>query len=450
MKLKTISAALAGSCAMLGLSAANAADYLIGINNGHNTSLASEIAEAGGMLKKTFSFGLAIASSDDPLFAEKMFDISNVQFVAEDTGLDVDYGSHQVEADAGFPPNSGDDDFFFDLQWGHNYVGAQEAWANGHRGQGVTVAVLDGGFDISHPDLAPNIVLTQDITGQGLAYCPSNPASVFSHGNHVAGTVAAADNGVGTIGVAPEASLMLVKVLNDVPRGTGCTGSGSFANIIEGIVFATDNGADVINMSLGAAIARQGEGGGNADISALQNAVNKAITYAHNNGTTVVVSAGNAASDLDGGDKGAVRFNTGMSHAVGISALTTINWAGNPSQQGLQLASYSNFGTSMVDFGAPGGSVDYPGNEGCVVAGLARPCWVFDLVFSVGANGSWYWSAGTSMSSPHAAGVAALIISETDDSQPSQVIREMRRRAAEHGKPGRDDESGHGIANSGN
>ena len=104
-------------------------------------------------------------------------------------------------------------------------------------------------------------------------------------------------------------------------------------------------------------------------------------------------------------------------------------------------ASYTNYGTSSVEFSAPGGSVDYPGNEGCVVAGLARPCWVFDLVFSTG-NGGWYWSGGTSMAAPHAAGVAALIISEAGGSgsmSPARVEAAMRQRAIDLGKPGADD-----------
>lgn len=438
--------AAAAATALIGASAANAADYLIGTNNGNNNDLWQHVEAAGGTLKKTYPFGLAVATSDNASFADNLYDIANIQFVAEDVGFEVHYNEHRVAADAGFPPNSGDDDSLFDFQWGHNYVGAQEAWANGYRGQGVTVAILDGGFDVDHPDLAPNVVLTQDFTGQGIDYAC---ADTFSHGSHTAGTVGAADNGVGTIGVAPEASLMLVKVLAEQ---ADCSGSGSFADVIDGIIFAADNGADVINMSLGATIARQGQGGANADISALQNAVNKAITYAHQNGTTVIVSAGNDAQDLDGGDKGAVRFNTGMSHAVGISAHGPYLWAINPDQP-IDLAYYSNFGTSMVDFGAPGGDasdffINGPGNM-CTVNGVTRSCYVFDMVMSVG-NVSWYWSQGTSMASPHAAGVAALIISETGDSTPSHVIREMRRRATEMGKPGRDDDYGHGLANSGN
>ena len=136
------------------------------------------------------------------------------------------------------------------------------------------------------------------------------------------------------IGVAPEAHLLLVKVLQDVPPS--CSGSGSFADIIEGIVYATDAGADVINMSLGASIPRIGNKGANKFISELQNAVNKAITYAYQNGTTVIVSAGNAGTDLDGGDRSAVRFNTQMSHAVGISALAPLALIMNASSSGVR------------------------------------------------------------------------------------------------------------------
>ena len=110
---------------------------------------------------------------------------------------------------------------------------------------------------------------------------------------------------------------------------------------------------------------------------------------------------------------------------------------------------YTNYGTSMVDFSGPGGDTAYPGEENCTVAGLTRPCWVFDLVFSTGNNG-WYWSAGTSMAAPHAAGVAALIISEHGgDMTPAQVERELRSRAIDAGKPGTDDVHGRGAVHSG-
>jgi subtilisin family serine protease len=234
---------------------------------------------------------------------------------------------------------------------------------------------------------------------------------------------------------------VLVKVLGD-------GGSGSFSDVIAGIYHAASVDADVMNMSLGAVIPRSNKGeypGYAAEVSALANAVSQAMSWARKQGTLVIVSAGNAGTDLDG-DGSIVRFNNGLSGAVGISALTTINWASQilGENETLVPASYTNYGTSSVEFSAPGGSVDYPGNEGCIVAGLARPCWVFDLVFSTGIGG-WYWSGGTSMAAPHAAGVAALIISENGgEMAPAQVEAAMRMRGLDLGKRGADDFFGRG------
>ncbi|MEW9797113.1 S8 family peptidase [Alteromonas sp. CYL-A6] len=411
---------------------AHAADYVL-FSKGKDfpANLKAQVEAKGGTLKAVYPFGVAVASSDTELKGLKGVTdvVADVVFDRAKPVPDIALGD-----EAGYPPYSSDDDFFFDLQWGHNFVNAQEAWASGIRGQGVRVAVLDGGFDLDHPDLAPNInlALSADFTGEGLQYTLPD---TFSHGSHVAGTIAAADNGFGTIGVAPDAELVLVKVLGDA-------GSGSFADVIAGIYYAASVDADVINMSLGAVVPRD------QDITKLAVAVSQAISYADQQGTTVIVSAGNDGMDQDG-DGNLVRFMDIGEKSVPISALTTLNWAGDPDNASLVPASYTNYGTSGVDFGAPGGSVDYPGNEGCTVAGLARPCWVFDLVFSTG-NGGWYWSAGTSMAAPHAAGVAALIISEHGgDMKPAQVKAELRKRSMDMGKPGRDDYYGHGVTQSG-
>jgi len=411
-----------------------AADTYLLVHDKDQSSLVDAVAQAGGTLETSYPFGVSVAQSDDPDFASNFSDdiiaVLDYGFDAEITGLDV-------ALEAGFPPNSGDDDFFFDLQWGHNYVGAQQAWAAGIRGQGVRVAVIDGGFDLDHPDLAPNLnlALSMDFTGEGLQY---GLPDTFSHATHVSGTILAADNGFGVIGVAPEAELVALKALSD-------SGSGSFEDIIAAIYHAAEVRADVINMSLGTIIPRTADPAG---VSQLRNAVNRAVQYANQNWATVIVSAGNAATNLNG-DRDNVRFMDAAEQTIPISALTTLNWASDPENAELVPASYTNYGTSGVDFSAPGGSVDYPGNEGCVVAGLARPCWVFDLIFSTG-NGGWYWSAGTSMAAPHASGVAALIISANGgDMHPQKVRAAMRRSAEDAGSPGRDDFFGQGIVNSG-
>jgi len=211
-----------------------------------------------------------------------------------------------------------------------------------------------------------------------------------------------------------------------------------------GLYHAADVDADVINMSLGVIIPRTSDP---KAVTELAVAVGRATTYAYRSGATVIVSAGNAAQDLDG-DGDAVRLMTGLPHTIGVSALTPLNWATNPNQD-LVPASYTNYGTSMVALSAPGGSPDYPGNEGCTVAGLTRACWIFDMVFSTG-NGGWFWSYGTSMAAPHVAGVAALIISENGGKmKPSRVEAELRARALDFGKPGRDDYFGVGLVHSG-
>ena len=435
MNLRIVSSSIAAIIAAASAGSAFAGNTYLLLHDTDRGSLAGAVSQAGGTLETYYPFGVSVAQSDDPDFAANFSD--EIEAVL-DSGFDADFTGLEVALEAGDPPNSGDDDFFFDLQWGHNYVGAQAAWDAGLTGAGVRVAVLDGGFDLDHPDLAPNInlALSADFTGEGLQYGPPDP---FSHGSHVAGTIAAADNGFGTIGVAPDAELVLVKVLSDA-------GSGSFANIISGIVHAADVDADLVNMSLGTIIPRNA-GGATVDITMLEIAVSRAVRYAEQNGTTVIVSGGNAGLNLDG-DGNAIRFMDTAEGTVPIAAWAPIGWAVDPENAELNPAFYTNYGFSGIDFGAPGGSVEYPGNELCVVAGLVRPCWVFDLVFSTG-NGSWYWSGGTSMAAPHAVGVAALIIQENGgDMRPARVKSELRSRADGCGA-GRTAFCGHGITHSG-
>lgn len=413
------------------------------IGNGQGVNNA--VAAAGGVVVKSFpQIGVSVAESSNPDFASS---ISGVQAVARNMQVS---GSEPVEqiafADA-YPPFTLDDDFFFDLQYGHTPVGAQEAWAAGVTGEGVRVFVLDDGIDSDHPDLAPNLnvgLSTSFVPGQTFEYNENFPGDPFSHGSHVSGTIAAADNAYGTIGVAPDAELVMVKVLDSY------TGSGDFDWIIEGILYAADNGADVINMSLGTIIP-QGSGPDSAEIAALRVAVNKAITYAHQQGAVVIVSAGNDALDLNAPENASlINFEGYASHAVSISSVGPLGWATDPlNAYYYYQSSYTNVGPE-VDFAAPGGTFSYPGNEACIVAGLVRPCWVFDLTFSTGSAGGWYWSAGTSMAAPHAAGVAALIISENGgEMNPSHVIREMRQRAYDPDGPGASELFGYGVVNSG-
>ncbi len=415
-------------------------------NNRLPNGLVQAIEAAGGTVTNTIpAIGIVVVSSDASDFEAQVVRISGVSAVVENFVIQRPAPPAAVElvAQAGNPPSSGDDDVFFDLQWGHDAVNAPEAWNAGVFGAGVRVAVLDDGIDSDHPDLAPNLNVTLStsfVPGETFEYIENYPGDPFSHGSHTSGTVAAADNGIGTIGVAPEAELVMVKVLSSL------TGSGSFEGVVEGIVYAADIDADVINMSLGAYFPRTPDA---KEVAVLTTALNRAAAYAYQNGTTIIASAGNEAADRDH-DKNWLSLPADSPHIISVSSTAPIGWAVDPTTSLDEPVFYSNYGQSAIDFAAPGGNVEYPGDESCTVAGLTRPCWVFDLVFSTGSAGSWYWAAGTSMAAPHVAGIAALIISENGgDMHPAHVERELRRRADDLGKPGKDDIYGMGRVSSG-
>jgi lantibiotic leader peptide-processing serine protease len=412
--------------------------------------LNAAVTAAGGTITRSLpQIGLAFATSSNPDFKTAAAAIPGISLVMPNVVVDwlppVD--NVALDADYGNPPASGDDDPLFDLQWGHDAIDAPEAWELGYRGAGVRVAVLDTGFDLDHPDLAPNINLALSmnfVPGETLEYTLPDP---FSHGTHTAGTVAAADNAFGTIGVAPEAELVLVKVLGD-------EGSGTWEGVIAGIVYAADVDADIISMSLGATLQKSGwcdvYGCVTArEVAGLLTAINRATTYAYQQGSTVIAAAGNEAMDSDH-TADVVHAPSSGPNVIAISATAPIGWGADPTVFLDNLASYSNYGQSSIDFAAPGGDYMYyfvdPGAM-CTVAGITRPCYVFDYVFSTG-NGTWYWSVGTSMATPHAAGVAAIIIGKNGgDMHPAQVEAAMRASADDLGKPGNDDAYGAGRVN---
>ncbi len=448
-------AAIAAAALMAAALPASAASYII-VAKGQgagSANLDSAVAHANGVITgRHDAIGVVFAESSDPAFATRLAAEAKVQSVARDVRVQwieplVSQPAVIVTpADTVSTPESR-----YALQWGHRQIRADVANDGGDLGWGAKrarVAVLDQGVYPTHVDIAPNlnVGLSKSFVPSepGFAFVPPGPGVFFSHGTHVSGIIAAPINGIGTQGVAPNAEIVNVKVL-DSPDG-----SGEFSWLINGIMYAAGPQvrADVINMSLGATFLRTNAGGDG--LGPLISALNRAINYATQAGTFVVSAAGNEGVDLNS-NVWSIPAQSG--NGVAVSALGPVGFFTPAPLSGPdRLASYSNYGQSVVNVGAPGGDFAYPGNEDCTVATaggpLTRPCWVFDMVFAPGAvdgaNNFYFWAAGTSMAAPHVSGVAALIVGKYGRIPPSQIKARIQQGSVDILKPGDDAATGKG------
>lgn len=395
--------------------------------------------------------GVGVATSSAPDFVDRVRASKAITGAAEDMMVKWQPDLKVVEAgDATEQAVTPENETFYPIQWAPKAVEAPEAWAQGCTGKGVRVAILDGGIHSTHIDLAANLDVARSASFvPGFNF--NQDVGTFWHGTHVAGIVAAADNNIGTIGIAPEATLVGVKVLHN--------GSGAFSWIIQGILYAATpvagggGGADIINMSLGAGFAKND--GDPSEAAQLVAALNKTVNYANRFGVLVVSSAGNDALDLDhSGNYIKVPAESGS--GIAVSATGPVGFAyGNNDYR--RPASYTNYGNSMVNVAGPGGDFVYPTNELCSMprypsGTVTTNCWVFDMVMSTvrgaaASNASYGWAAGTSMAAPAVSGVAAIAKQMHPGMNGNALGTFVQRTADDEGKPGNDPFYGKGFVN---
>ncbi|MGK5678063.1 S8 family peptidase [Actinoplanes sp. URMC 104] len=293
-------------------------------------------------------------------------------------GVEIDAIATATEVPAGT-------DAYRSQQWDFSKISVSAAWPKS-TGAGVVVAVLDTGVDAKHPDLAANLVSGYDAVADTAGVATDGNG----HGTHVAGTIAAATgNGVGVSGIAPDTKIMPVRVL-------GADGSGYMSDTAEGIIWAADHGANVINMSLGS--------------GSKVTAVSNAISYARSKGVVVVAAAGNERAQ--GSPTSYPAADAGV---IGVAATDSSD----------KVAGYSNAG-SYVDVAAPGSGIlsTYP--------------------TALGGKTGYATMSGTSMASPHVAAVAALLKAYNRNLTPDQVESALESSAVDLGTAGRDNDFGYG------
>ncbi|HET8640335.1 MAG TPA: S8 family serine peptidase [Pseudonocardiaceae bacterium] len=408
------------------------------------------VANAGGTITERIAqIGAVRVESTDSTFASRMAATPGVRAVSADLNFQLipEDGATALPPPAQPPveePNGpaeppGSDpqpgfDNLYNQQWDKMRMNASATGSYAvQRGRAdVVVAVLDTGADVlpaAHPDLAPNLDFARSRSFVG-ANAPGGDPSPSAwddrhgHGSWCLSAAGAPINTVGVSGVAPNVRLVALKVLNDF-------GSGSFLDLAEALIYAGANGFDVASMSLGGFL-------NHTDFQALHITVQRAVEFARANGVTPIAALGNNNFDLSDGAfmRDFIEVPGEVPGVVGVSATGYFN----------QKSYYSNYGVGKADVSAPGGDriTQLPPSTLYRGGGRAIGAWAVENFGGVvptlleqdctpTACGTYAWVQGTSMATPNAAGVAALIISQHGTSSshlaPSAVEAHLQQTA---------------------
>ncbi|MFE6133297.1 S8 family serine peptidase [Streptomyces sp. NPDC056437] len=393
--------------------AAGTRAYLVIGAPGDTSALRTAVTNNGGTVFAYYdAIGVVVAHSTSTSFAATMRGVSGVQQVGATRTSDVPADAYSPALPA--TPAQTPTTLTESNRWDMTQIKADKAWAVSTGSAGVKVGVLDTGVDDLHQDIAPNFNAADSAS---CAYGKADTRTgawrdVGTHGTHVAGTIAAAKNGKGVIGVAPGVKISSVRIAEP-------STSMFFAeNTICGFVWAGDHGFKVTNNSY-YTDPWMFNCPDNADQAAIIEGVRRAQEYAENKGSLQVAAAGNSNYDLANKrtDTSSPNDSTPVTRTITnacidipteLPGVVTVAAMGNGSVK----ASYSNLGRNIIDVAAPGGD----GASG---------------VYSTLPGGKYGNMNGTSMASPHVAGVAALLASSAPGSTPADLRAGLATQATD-------------------
>lgn len=351
--------------------------------------------EGATIIRSYPKIGVVVVESSDADFADRMRSSEYAEIVESvgATSSEV-VQAPKRELDDMLRPALIDPEPLEGQQWGNVAVESLEANEIQMGSPDITVGVLDSGIDSSHEDLADAIDkdASVDCTNNGIENTDEaawNPTS-STHGTHVAGTIGARRNGIGVAGMAPGVRLASVKVVNDdgwiYPEYALC-----------GFMWAPKHGIDVTNNSY-FIDPYEFWCADDPDQGAVQESVRRAVHHAQRRGILNVASAGNSALDLTEVEPGCLDMPMQLPGVLTVSATTSTG----------DKAGFSNYGDGIIDVGAPGQTIlstIWPSGYGSL--------------------------SGTSMASPHVAGVAALALSQYPDLRPRELRKHIWETAVD-------------------
>ncbi|WP_055599182.1 S8 family peptidase [Streptomyces aureus] len=397
--------------------AAGTRAYLVITAPGGTSAVSGAVTGNGGSVFAAYdAIGVIVAHSTSASFASAMRTVSGVQQVGATRTSDVPADAYNPALPAN--PSQSTTTLTESNRWDMTQIKAEQAWAVTTGSATVKVGVLDTGVDDQHQDIAPNFNAADSAS---CAYGKADTRAgawrdVGTHGTHVAGTIAAAKNGKGVIGVAPGVKISSVRIAEP-------TSSLFFAeNTICGFMWAGDHGFKVTNNSY-YTDPWQFNCPDNLDQAAIIEGVRRAQVYAEGKGSLQVAAAGNSNYDLANKttDSESPNDSTPVTRTITNACIdipTELPGVVTVASQasGGAKASYSNFGNGVIDIAAPGGD------------GATQ-------VYSTLPGGKYGNMSGTSMASPHVAGVAALIASTNPTFTPAQIRDQLGVQANDRACP---------------